>query len=467
MAERVSGLLNRHPAVGLAAAVVRDGELDFFAGHGVSDLESNRPVAPDTIFRVASITKTFTAIGVMQLWERGMVDLDAPVSHYLRAYRLRPARADFGPVTLRHLLTHTSGIGETVHPAQVLAPDFGESVAPGRPLTSLAEYYRGALRVQADPGTRWTYTDHGFATAGQVIEDVTGTSLPDYLRANVFEPLGMTDTNVEAAGLPHERVATGYTLAARGPRAVARRELVTVGASNANSTTTDMTRYLVALLGGGANKHGSVLRPETLAAMYAPHYQPDPRLPGMGLGFFRQDIGGHQAVEHQGILPGFNSQIWLAPDAGIGVMVFLTGAARATMWLPAATAGLLAAALGVPEPEVRADIPHHPEIWHRICGRYRVAGALADVRSRLAVGAGADIRIRAGVPVLRILTPVPALLRGLPLRPDDPADPYAFRIDLSAYGIGSARIVFTPEGGGVAAAMRTDLLPMTLHRTGH
>src|SRR6266566_1972678 len=101
---RVGEILNRWPAVGLAVGVVRNGSLDLFHGHGVADIASNTPVTEDTVFRIASITKTFTAIAVMQLCEKGRIDLDAPAGDYLRAYRLLPARASFRPATVRDLL---------------------------------------------------------------------------------------------------------------------------------------------------------------------------------------------------------------------------------------------------------------------------------------------------------------------------------------------------------------------------
>lgn len=91
MEARVREILNRWPAVGLAVGVVRDGRLAFFHGHGLADTASQTPITEDTVFRIASITKTFTAIAVMQLWEQGLVDLDVPANDYLRAYRLIPA----------------------------------------------------------------------------------------------------------------------------------------------------------------------------------------------------------------------------------------------------------------------------------------------------------------------------------------------------------------------------------------
>ncbi len=133
MRARVREILNRWPAVGLAVGVVRNGSLEF-SGHGVADIGSNIPVTEDTVFRIGSITKTFTAVAVMQLWEQGLVDLDAAANDYLRAYQLVPAAASWRPATLRHLLTHTGGIPKLVHPSRALFSGwFGESVRLGQP----------------------------------------------------------------------------------------------------------------------------------------------------------------------------------------------------------------------------------------------------------------------------------------------------------------------------------------------
>src|SRR6266508_2516433 len=118
---RVDGILNRHPAVGLAVGVVRNGSLEFFLGHGLADIASSSPVTGDTVFRIGSITKTFTAIAVMQLWEQGLVDLDAPANDYLRAYRLVPARAAHRSATVRHLLTYTAGLPQAVYLSRACA----------------------------------------------------------------------------------------------------------------------------------------------------------------------------------------------------------------------------------------------------------------------------------------------------------------------------------------------------------
>lgn len=461
---KVGEILNRWPAVGLAVGVVRHGHLEFFHGHGAADIAAGTPVTPDTIFRVASITKTFTAIAVMQLCEQGLIDLDAPASSYLRAYRLIPARASFRPATVRHLLTHTAGIGEVAHASGVFRPDFGESVPAGQPVPSLDEFYRRGLRIGAEPGTRFTYTNHGPTTAGQIVADVSGQPLERYLREHVFEPLGMTSTSLDRSELDQSRLATGYTLRSRGAIAVTHREMVTAGAASAYSTPADMARYAAALLGGGGNEHGSVLKPATLATMFEPQYQPDPRIPGMGLAFFRGSAGGHPLIEHQGILPGFNSQIFLAPGDGVGVIAFTNGARLAMFWLPAETAGLLSHLLGVPGESIRTGVPQHPEIWGDVCGWYSLPGPVTDARMRGMLGAGAEVFVRGGQLMLRGLTPVPALYRGFVLHPDDDKDPYAFRIDLSEYGIGSARVLFSQQTGTGTTAVHLDVMPLTLRK---
>jgi CubicO group peptidase (beta-lactamase class C family) len=457
----VREIANRRPAVGLAIGVVRNGSLDFFQGHGVAEIGTNRPIDEDTVFRVGSITKTFTAIAVLQLCEQGLVDLDAPAHDYLRAFRLVPTTPGLRPATVRHLLTHTAGIPEVLRPTDVLRPLFGEILTVGRPVPSPARLYRDGLRVVAQPGTRFTYTDHGFATLGQIVVDVSGQPFDRYLREHVFEPLGMAQTDLVRSTRIRPHLACGYTLGSSGAKAVADYELITAAGGGAYSTTADMARYVAALLAGGANDHGAVLKPATLATMFEPHYQPDPRLPGIGLAFWRGSSGGHRVVEHGGILPGFTSEMFLAPDDGVGVLAFTNGARQAMLWLPGETAGLLNHLIGVRADEIRTDLPQHPEVWGDICGWYRVPSRLTDVRMREMTGAGVEVFVRGGQLRLRVLTPIPAVYRGFPLHPDDERDPYAFRIDLSEFGIGTMRVVFSREPETGATAAHVDQPPLS------
>jgi CubicO group peptidase (beta-lactamase class C family) len=458
----IAAMLNRHPAVGMAVGVVRDGRLQVFESHGVANVATRTPIDQDTVFRVASITKTFTAIAVMQLWERGLVDLDAPVNRYLRTFRLVPAKPSFRPATLRHLLTHTSGIPEMIRPSRALRYIYGESYALDEPVPSLGGYYKGVLRLQTEPGTMFRYTDHNFAVAGQVVEDLSGEPIADYLRDHVFLPLGMTGTDLVRTPQIASRLATGYTLGRRGPRPVTDRKWQTAAASMTYSSMRDMSRYVAALLGRGTNEFGTVLKPETMEIMFAAQYQPDPRIPGIGLAFDRANLSGHAVVGHEGVLPGFNSQIFCALDDGLGILLFTNGAPGAMLWLPDFGARLLGELIGAKPDAIRDDIPQHPEVWPQIAGWYPLVAPLTDMRLRALLGAGAQVRVHHGRLWIRVLSPIPAAFGGFELHPDDPRDPYVFRIDMSRFGIASGRIVFSTGGGRTRAHL--DMLPVSLTR---
>ena len=324
-------------------------------------------------------------------------------------------------------------------------------------MSSLAEYYRGGLQLVVEPGSAFAYSNHGFATLGQIVEDVSGMPLERYLREHLFEPLGMADSDLVRSDLVASRLATGYMLGPSGARAVPDREWVGAGGGGIYSTPRDMARYVAALLGGGANEHGRVLKPSTMATMFKPHYQPDPRLSGIGLAFFRTNLSGHLAVEHGGILPGFNSELLVAPDDGVGVMAFTNGASGAMGWLPLELGQLLRHLLGVPDEIVRRDVPHHPEIWDELCGRYQFPQHISDLRNRVMMRGGAQVFVRGGQLMVRLLTPIPTLYRGLPLHPDDETDPYVFRLDTSKFGMPTVRIVFDHEVGVGTTVVHTDL----------
>jgi CubicO group peptidase (beta-lactamase class C family) len=461
----VGEALNRWPTAGLAVGVVLNGSLAWFHGHGVADIRSNTPVTEETVFRIASITKTITAIAVMQLHERGLVDLDAPANEYLRAYSLVPARPSFRPATIRHLLTHTAGVRAVRGASDLLRPTLGWGAPAGRPTPSLADYYRGGLRFDFDPGSKWAYSNHGYATLGQIVEDLSGLPFDRYLREHIFQPLGMESSELVLSKHVRHRLASGYELGSHGLKAVSHREIATRGAGGVYSTITDMARYTAALLNGGANAHGSVLKPQTLALMFEPHYQPDRRLPGIGLSFFRDEIRGCRTVGHDGIWKGFRTDMLLAPEAGIGVLAFAN-----TGWfdprgapVPVANA-ILRRVLGLPDDAVPTDLPERPEVWHELCGWYSFGpGILTDPQPRMFCGPGLEVVVRRNHLTIRGQMPLPAVRRGLRLYPDGD-DPYAFRADLSVLGGGSFRVVFSREPDGEVTALHLGLHPMSFQK---
>ncbi len=440
-------ILDCWPCGGLAVGVIADGGLAWFHGHGVADVGAKAPITEDTVFRIGSITKTFTAIAVMQLWEQGLVDLDAPANDYLRSFRLVPVQPHLRPATVRQLLTHTAGVGYLRRLSDLLQPAVGSGIRAARSgAPPLAEYYRRGLPVEVEPGTKWAYSNHGFAVLGQIVEEVSGQPLDSYLRDNIFDPLGMEHTDLIRSERVRHLLATGYVLRSRGLKPVADREIPTPGSAGMYSTTADIARYVAALLSAATDENGSVLRPESVAIMFRVHFQPDPRVPGMGLAFELGEEGGQRTVSKTGIVSGFHSAMALAPDKGIGVVIFSnTGGLDGRNATEPLAAALLRRLLGLPAEVLRTDIPPHPEIWSEICGWYSPSpGPVTNVFPRALMGAGAEIVVEGGHVTLKPLTPIPAMRHCFRLYPDDPDDPWVFRIHFPDFGT-DHRVVFDRE----------------------
>lgn len=459
--ERTVGrVLERWPTAGLAVAVVRPGEPTWFHCHGVADVTTGSPVTPDTVFRVGPITKTFTAVAVMQLCEQGQVDLDAPANDYLSTVRLRAARSGLEPATVRHLLTHTSGVGYWLRLSDLLRPVSGAGVEARR-VQPLGAYYRRGIPQEVQPGTKWVYSNHGFAALGQLVEDVSGQALRDYLRDRVLDPLGMHHTDLTRSERVSPRLATGYVLRRRGLAPAPVREVPTPGGGGLYSTAADLTSYLRCLLEGGAGPHGRILEPATVAQLFAPHYQPDPRLPGMGLGFDLGAEDGRRVAAKDGVVSGFLAAMALAPSAGTGVLALAnTGGLSGRGAAIEVVGAVLRELLDLPENPVRHDIAPRPDVWRQLCGWYAPApGVVTNLFTRALMGAGAEVLVEGRRLVLKPLSPVPALRRGMTLHPDDAKDPYAFRVDFSSLGMGTLPVVFaTTAGGGPVVRLWLDLM---------
>lgn len=441
---RIAEVLNRWPSAGLAIAVVRDGKPALFYQHGVADVVTGEPVTPDTVFRIGSLTKTFTAVAIMQLWEEGRIDLDGPANDYLTTFRLTTPQPGIEPATVRHLLTHTSGVGYWRRLSDLLHPGPGSGVQADR-LQPLGDYYKRGLPQEVQPGTKWVYSNHGFAALGQIVEDVSGQPLAEVFAERILVPLGMEHTDLVRSERVRYGLATGYVVRSRGLVPVVHREVPTPGGGGLYSTTADLARYVTALLSQGRTDHGVLLEPTTLATMFEPHFQPDPRVPGMGLAFNLGDEGGRRTVGKDGVTSGFLAQLTMAPREGLGVVVLTNTGGLVTLGaaVPLGTA-LLRELLGLPEDPVRRDLAPRAEVWSELCGWYSpTPGPVTNLFSRALIGAGAEVVVEHNELMFKPITPLPAMRKGMRLYPDDPDDPYVFRVDLSGVGMGTLPVVFS------------------------
>lgn len=409
-------LMNLNPMVGLAVGVVHDGELVYSKGFGLADSATQRPVTPETTFLLASISKTFTGIGIMQLVERGLVDLDDPVTQHLSSFAFGHPAGE-RPPTVRDLLTHTSGVGELRAWADVLqGATGGLSVREGRRVPSLTEHYAKGLRAEVAAGGKWAYANHAFSALGQLIEDVTGQPFAEYMDEHVFAPLGMKRTTFERnADL---QLAVGHGTKKGTVRAVPFTQVVTGPAGGAFSCIDDLALYATALLNGG---RGLVLRPETLQSMFASHWTSDPRLPGMGLSFLREVVGGYDVVWHDGGWPGYSTSLLLVPSEGLAVIALSNSRTGAHT----VAEGLLRSLLGVPQvgDELpRAGIPESPQVWKDLVGLYAAPrGVLTSLRIHLLLGGELRVSVRGGHLMARsLLGPMSKGVRLFPVSADDP-----------------------------------------------
>ncbi|MEU9824848.1 serine hydrolase domain-containing protein [Micromonospora chersina] len=310
--------LARHRIPGAAVVVVAGGRQVFAKGYGLADVDARTPVDPDrTGFFIASATKVWTATAVLQLVEQGRLDLHADVNRYLTDFTIRdswPGR----PVTLAHLLTHTSGFADQILGAAVEHPADAPSLA-----AYLARHQPDRVRP---PGTLASYDNYGFALAGYLVQVISGQPFDRYVAEHVLRPLAMSGSS---AAQPHPAaidttLARGYRPEGGG-QALARGQYgpMTPAGAGVVATATDMGRFLRAQLGGGAGPR--LLGPEALAQSVAPQFTHDPRLPGMAFGWEEHPGGGRRMLTKDGDVPGFHSNMAILPEQGVGIFVAYNG----------------------------------------------------------------------------------------------------------------------------------------------
>ena len=301
LADSVFGRYVRESAApSLAVVIVRGGEILLAKGYGVE--HDSVPVSPEsTLFYIASLSKVFVTTAVMQLTERGLVRLDDPVAKWLPELNVSPR------ITVRHLLTHTSGIDSPFQPGVV------HDSADLRPL---AEYFaEHPARFGRPVGEEIRYSNYGMALAARVVEKISGKQFDDYVEQQIFKPLGMQHSSIRQPP-PKElsdRIATAGAGGLPG-------FLLLYPAGAIVSTPNDMGRFLVALLRGDKTDSGSLLSTQSVAEMQRRQWTARPDIPGVALGLFESDMEGVRGLFHTGARLHF-SVLYLVPSERVGVFV--------------------------------------------------------------------------------------------------------------------------------------------------
>jgi CubicO group peptidase (beta-lactamase class C family) len=299
----VTAEMTRQHIPGVSIAVVRSGKVTKAQGYGMADLEHEIPVTPETVFKIGSVSKQFLATGIMLLAQDGRLSIDDPISKHISN-----APASWNGITIRHFLTHTSGVlreGPAFDALKVQPDSIVIRSAFDRPL-------------EFSTGSKWQYCNVCYFTLAEIIARVSGQPWDVFMTERVFRPLGMTATRTTTTSdlVPHR--ARGY--AWRNNAYINAPELVALRPSGAFlSTVLDLAKWDAALY------EDRVLTKASRTAMWTKVRLNDGSDYNYGFGWTLDAVDGHQRVHHGGSLPGFRAEMARFPDDNLTVIVLTNG----------------------------------------------------------------------------------------------------------------------------------------------
>ena len=360
------GFAERSRAPGMAYGIIVDGKLVHVATAGLREVATSAPIDTATVFRIASMTKSFTALAILQLRDAGKLSLEDPAERYVpELASLKYPTADAPKITIRHLLTHGAGFPED-NPwgdQQLAATD-----------AEMAEMMRSGIPFSNAPGLAYEYSNYGFAILGRIVANVSGIPYARYVRERILAPLGMTVTTLEAASVPGHRLAHGYR---RQDDAWVEEKQLPDGAFGAMggmlTSISDLGRYVAFMLDAWPPRDGAETGPVRRASVR--EMQQMARFSGAtavrdaNTGTVTLNAGGYgyglrvaqtclfrTSVSHTGGLPGFGSLMRWLPEHGVGIVAL--GNLTYTGWTnPAEQAMQILARTGALEPRVPQPAP--------------------------------------------------------------------------------------------------------------
>ncbi len=315
---------------GMAVAVFRGSQKQYFRGFGVADIEKRSPIQPNTVFRLASISKVITTIALMQFWEKGKFSLDDPIKGYLpnEGKNLIKKNEGWADITFNHLLTHRSGIGELPRKKSVLkAPGFGLNVKYPKPLSGLSSLVSKNIKPDSPPDLKYAYCNFAYAILGYIVESFSGMDFRDYAVEFIFKPLEMPNSDFVRSERIRNKESVGYIekILGKGVKTATYWQGGMISAGNLYSTVKDMANLGKMLLNGGRYKDTRILKKSTIDMCWEPHYYAHSSLKdihAIGYTFHLFKYKNTKIVGHTGLLNGFTSAFMMIPEEDLSVMVF-------------------------------------------------------------------------------------------------------------------------------------------------
>ena len=298
---------------GATVAIVIDSQSFYTQGYGFADLENQKKVDTNlTGFRIASITKTFTAVAAMQLVENGLLDLHTDIRNYLPDDDFD--FLDGSPITMHHLLTHTAGFDVT---------DTGDASKTPEDIIPIETIVRRHLPAQVHPpGTIYSYSNFGYTLAGYIIEQISGMPYKEYIQKHIFKPLGMNNSSLDQPlkETYRKNLAKAYKWD-DGYIILPRDYTNTLPGGGIISTGSDMLRYMTMHLNKGTLGSVEILSPASHAILTSQHYGSSNTRRGICYAFFETIWQGRRALDHTGGQLGFLSIMELIPEEGFGLFI--------------------------------------------------------------------------------------------------------------------------------------------------
>lgn len=350
---------------GMSVGLVYDQDLIWARGFGFRDVENEIEATTDTIYRIASISKVFTSTAIMILRDRGKLNLHDPVKKFLSWFDIESSFEDAPPVTIFHLLTHTSGI-----PREAPFPYWNDNIFPTR-----EQMIEGLSRQKLcfPPGAQWKYSNLGMSIAGEVVEEVSEISYADFIEKEIFEPLGMISSSVNIKEDQKSRLATGYGRrmpdGTRNVMPFTESKGITP-AANLSSTVEDLSKFISLQFRDGKAGGNQILKGRTLEEMQRVHWLQNNWQSGWGLGLSISRMNGHTICGHGGSVVGHRTEMRFCPEEKFGVIV-LTNAdgSNPDFYSERVFKHVMPTILNSESEEKKLSAP--PVEWERLTGRYR------------------------------------------------------------------------------------------------
>lgn len=444
----VAAQMEVYDLAGVSIALVLNGEVALTKGYGYADLTIKAPVEPAVhLFRPGSISKLFTWTAIMQLYEQGKLDIDAPVSNYVEQF---PIPDQFAPITLKHIMSHTPGLEDGG--AGYLFGDGPESLIP------LAEALGTYVPAQMwEPGTVASYSNWAAALAGLVVANVSGMSFEDYIDEFIFRPLDMNNSSFHQPLSERlaANMATGYFSENGGLEVLGYEFISFAPAGGLSATAPDIANFMIAHVHDGEFRGRRILQADTARLMHSELFRQHPDVSAMAHGFYEIERNGHRFIGHGGDTISFHSDLVIDPANDFGFYISFNAAEGA-----AARGAIVNAVLDhfypaseAPAPTAANALEGSRERLAQVAGSYRI-NRRSYTKLESITGIVGDINV---VPAgeNKIVISVPTLGGEF-----EEIEPYQFRKVND-----DMRLVFdTDESGEVERALLSPLPMMSLTR---